>query len=378
MLDAVLFIYALLFSGLGSIPGLAVEGTVTRYNEKYVKSVDDDKDRMYLQSEIGEVAEPKQSPKGNWMFKYQSTGFGRQFVNTEYKQRFRIFTHTAEDKNKFGDPAGLMFLRLWDYSVQRIRLDHNVNYYLQTVDVYMTNEGKAGGEQLFDKDPFTQDQFGKPWTVNTIYIYDLPSFTDPLEMAREIAHEYGHALLPAFGIYKGPEDWANGDIGERIYMKWLYQDMVAGKLTPEDVMQAKKEQLASYVSTKVDPLVKQSLLNGLDVAALADRTEKGYNALLAASVYAQAVLPKNKVGRALILASATKKSESLYKSIIEAASETEEFEIQVTKLTEGKPIWIPLGKGTVKGAKVLANKDGYAKVQPTAQIIQIKNPPLKP
>ena len=183
MLDAVLFIYALLFSGLGSIPGLEVEGSVTRYNEKYVKSVDDDKERMYLQSVVGEVEEPKQSPKGNWMFKYQSTGFGRQFINTEYKQRFRIFTHTAEDKNKFGDPAGLMFLRLWDYSVQRIRLDHNVNYYLQTVDVYMTNEGKAGGEQLFDKDPFTQDQFGKPWTVNTIYIYDLPSFNDPLEMA---------------------------------------------------------------------------------------------------------------------------------------------------------------------------------------------------
>lgn len=378
MLDAVLFIYALLFSGLGNIPGLEVEGSVTRYNEKYVKSVDDDKERMYLQSEVGEAAEPKQSPKGNWMFKHQSTGYGRQFENAEYKQRFRVFTHTGEDKKKFGDPATLMFLRLWDYTVQRIRLDHNTNYYLQTVDVYMTNEGKAGGEQLFDKDPFTQDQYGRPWTVNTIYIYDLPSFNDPLEMAREIAHEYGHALLPAFGIYKGPEDWANGDIGERIYLKWLHQDMVAGKIKPEDVMQASKEQIGSYVASKVDPLVKQTLLNGVDKTALADRSEKGYNALLAASVYAQAVLPKKKLGRALILAAATKQSESLYKTIVEAASETEIFEISVPKMTEGKPIWIPLGKGTVQGAKVLASKDGYAKVQPTAQIIQIKNPPVKP
>ena len=41
------------------------------------------------------------------------------------------------------------------------------------------------------------------------------------EACRELAHEYGHAVLPAIGGFKSPEDWANGYLGERLFLRWL-------------------------------------------------------------------------------------------------------------------------------------------------------------
>src|SRR5205807_841719 len=120
-----------------------------------------------------------------------------------------------------------MVLRLYN-QLQRHYHPGPPKGFLGIVDVYLCWGGTPGGEQRFDI-----EKVGKPprqIDVNTIYIYDLASFKDPVEMAREVAHEYGHAVLPPVGGFGEPEDWGNGDAGERVFMRWLSEEMPAGRM----------------------------------------------------------------------------------------------------------------------------------------------------
>jgi hypothetical protein len=75
-------------------------------------------------------------------------------------------------------------------------------------DVWLCQKGQSGGEQYH----------------NNLYLYDLDAPRSSIEWLREIVHEYGHLALPPIGGYKAPEYWANGYLGERLLVRWLYQD----------------------------------------------------------------------------------------------------------------------------------------------------------
>ena len=90
--------------------------------------------------------------------------------------------------------SGVMLLRLWQMCSEKLGIDHPIRYG-SVVHVYLAEGGKAGGEQAV---------IGKK---SCIYIYHVEDFTNPVEMAREIAHEYGHAIIPAIGGFRSPEDW---------------------------------------------------------------------------------------------------------------------------------------------------------------------------
>jgi hypothetical protein len=73
------------------------------------------------------------------------------------------------------------------------------------VDVWLDREGRPGAEQLRDD----------------IYLYAVGEDRPPAEWIRELAHEYSHLALPEVGPFTAPERWANGYLGERLFLKWL-------------------------------------------------------------------------------------------------------------------------------------------------------------
>ena len=77
--------------------------------------------------------------------------------------------------------------------------------------VWLCREGKTGGEQFREN----------------LYFYDLDTPRSSIEWVREIVHEYAHLAVPAIGGYQSPEYWANGYLGERLLIRWLYRNSAA-------------------------------------------------------------------------------------------------------------------------------------------------------
>jgi len=219
--------------------------------------------------------------------------------------RFRVFEQQKRENGDLAEQVARMALRLWDLSFQRLRRDHNPVTNFGIVDFYLCFGGKAGGEQLMDVDPQEKSPEGGSKKVNTIYIYAIQTFTDPVEMAREVAHEYGHATLPPVGGFKEPEDWANGYLGERLFLKWIRDLMVTKAYGPFDAMGADLPSLDAWVKKKVDPLAESAGKAGPANPLLAKEGPKAMDAYLGLALYAEATLPAKVFGRSLLLTGST-------------------------------------------------------------------------
>lgn len=130
------------------------------------------------------------------------------------------------------------------------------------LDVWLTRQGPAGGEQV----------------ARNLYIYNLASDRTGIEWARELAHEYGHYLLPAASGYSDPENWPNGVLGERLFLKWLLEDVDAGNLDPKDLPFVSRNDLADYCAKQVDPLIDRFRLRGPEEDVLARSDRRGFDA----------------------------------------------------------------------------------------------------
>ncbi len=143
----------------------------------------------------------------------------------------------------------------------------------QPVNVWLTARGEAGGEQQ----------------NNNLYIFDLLAERSGLEWAREIAHEYGHYLLPGAAGYTDPESWANGVLGERLFLKWLLEDLGAGRLLPQEVPYVKMADLQEYCARQVAPLIEGMQQDGPDEALLAKTDRRAMNAFTAILLYMDSI-----------------------------------------------------------------------------------------
>ncbi|MBX3114358.1 MAG: hypothetical protein KF836_07305 [Fimbriimonadaceae bacterium] len=339
---------------------------------------DNEKSQLHLIHYITPLQEPKTSPKKEWKFPYSSLGFVQPPTSDNLTVRFRVFAQTRnEGPEDVAHWTTRLFLRLWNYAYFRASLDHNL-LFRRWVDVYLCQEGDPGGEQLFDVDTYELDDYDRPTRVNTIYIYQVQKIPNNFELCREIAHEYGHAILPTVGGYdkSAPESYANGDVGERIFMTWLRDDLKSGKILPDDAVFTPIPALDKYITEKVEPLVTEIATRGVDEKLLLDKTVKGYNEYVALSVYASQILPKEIFGRSQGLTA--REAKDLEKGMLDAAEERENWTVNIPAYLKGKPIYIPLCNGKVSNAKVLSRKGKWAKIQPTAEPVTIKNPPLPP
>lgn len=310
---------------------------------------------------LAPLERPKRSPVHEWVFPRTVTGMVEG--NGEFAPRFRVFRQSFEGKPEEDVSVGVtrFLLRLVEINRTTFRLDHGVEFPSRTVDVYLCDGGDPGALQRVTVDKDDTLPGGSAAKVNTIHVYDLKGISSRIEWARELAHEYGHATLPPVRITQGPEEWANGDLGERIYLRRMAQALAQGKATPSDTMGATLDQLQKYVGKNVTPLVLAAAGQGPRPADLAAGGQTGFDAYLGLALLAESILPRSVFARSLVLPD--DQSPSAYeRAILAATAEVAEWKPSVPTELAGKPIWIPLGKGKLEGGTILARAGGWAKV----------------
>ncbi len=338
------------------------------------KSSETGKETLQLRLLFNKQVPAKVSPMHDWSFDYVTSGYAMVRDGQSLNLRFRTYTQDRKQDPHWdiSQWSTRMLLRLWDFNANRLKIDHNfLNSAPKVVDVYLCQDGDAGGEQRLDHDPKGSDN-----RVNTIYIYQIKKFPSEFEMARELAHEYGHATLPQIRGYDAPEDYANGQLGERLYLKWLNDAFVGDKLNEDDAVGARRPDVTNYIKTKVTPLVQRIAANGPDTALLKKSSESAFYEYVALVMYAEAVTPPLCLERSL-KSNLGAHGDAYETQLTQAASEVSAWTVKIPPGFSDKPFYIPLGSGTVTGAKLLSRKGKWAKVQRMGQKITVKNPPVQ-
>jgi hypothetical protein len=381
MLETLLLSYALIFPRMGPM----VDQQQGQYNvkEHTLVGVDAPKyERLFIETKMEPMKQPKLAPQNNtWKFPFVTSGYGRRTEEDRFHLRTRVFAENQEDAIAIGQPVSRMLMRIWDFNYQRlVRLDHKTQFRQGIYDIFLCSNGPdAGAEHRYERDPFETSTDGVSISTSAIYIYQIGSLTDPLEWARETAHEYGHATLLTAGGFSAPEPWPNGDLGERLYLKWLHEELIKETVTSDDVLGASQAQLASYVTRKYTPMINRFSQRGPRADTLQAKTEEGYFDYLAVALYMSAICETRMFARSMMLLRDQTKPEGYIKATIDAAAEKETWIVKIPAELKGKrEFWLPVGKGKVSGGTVLEERDGWQKVKVPAGDIIITNPPIDP
>lgn len=291
---------------------------------------------------------PKKSPqlfqvgdeKKPFEYPYQVGGYGRinPEKNPSFNLRFRIFSQDRKEHETLAPLAARMLLQIWDLNIRKIKIDH-AGYFNNLVDFYLCWGGTPGGEHRFDVEE--NEKTGRT-PVNTIYIYDLPSFKDPVEMAREIAHEYGHATLSPIGGFKDPEDWGNGQLGEKLYLRWLRDELAAKRINPVDVMNADLNKLTGWVKQNVDPLVQLVVEKGPRPGLLEGTGQGAMDACNGLILYIEELLPANVFAQSLHNLGTTSKAPDYLRAIKDAMNSRPATALNIPNKWKSIAIWVPL------------------------------------
>lgn len=325
-------------------------------------------ERTLLQVPDGQRPKAKISPLNRMEFPFNLFGYGNGADPTKgHELRFRIYSQRRKETGDEAEAVGRTLMRLWDYNYQTLQLDHSMRYG-RLVDVYLCWGGTPGGEQRF-----TIDREGpEPRRTNTIHIYDLESFTEPVEMVREVAHEYGHAALPPVGGFKTPEDWANGYLGEKMYLRYFRDEIKAKRLDPADAMGATAEDLDPWVKENVDPLVAAAAKRGVDKKLLAKTGSAAMDAYNGLVLYAQSILPPKVFARSMVVIGSND-AEDYPGAILTALAEANTVQFKIPPSLVGKNVWLPTGKGRLSGATVKRKNAGWTLVIPKSQSVKLVN-----
>jgi hypothetical protein len=319
---------------------------------------------------------PKFSPKlfgdppQQWQFDWIASSFGPDLDapkdpatgEPQGRLRFRVFSQVKKSGYDYTVLVARQAIRMWDVAFSKYRIGHKESVNKGIIDFYLAFGGEAGGEYMQGQDVLPDNSVT---TVSTIYIYDIRSFTKPIEMAREVAHEYGHAVLPAVGGYTSPEFWANGYLGEKFFMRILRDQYKKNLIGPDDAMGATLTQLDNWVKVNVDPLVVRTATTAPSVAQLADKGKPGMDAYMGLVLYADTIFPPSVLTRSMLIMG-SQEAKDYPDALLRATQEMPKITLAIPDYLKDKPIWIPLGKGKVAQAQVLARSGDWAQIKPQA------------
>lgn len=328
------------------------------------------KGTILLRTPTGKIQPAKLSPKKfgeppeRWRFEWTTAGYIKH--GGVASRCFEAFSQGPIESRVKPERTVRALMRLYSHNVDKLRLEHNPNFADGTVTVFLCEGGPAGGEQLFDVDPQTNTK------VNTIYVYDVASLTDPVEALREIAHEYGHATLPPVGGFTEPESWSNGLLGEKLYLTYFANALRTGELTTDDTLGATAQGLEKWLTANVDPLVTEAALRGPQSTLLAGKGKPSMDALLGLALWTARLYDERVMTRALFIGGNDAKA--FPDAASTAAAEPTQITLDIPAPLRGKPIWIPIGadraKSRILGAQELTpRKGGWVRIKPGASVV---------
>jgi len=311
-------------------------------------------DHLLLRVPQDALVEAKRAPKAQYKYKYSAQGYGQLPNEKEYRLRFRFYAQSPFAAGSINERIAKYFLFLWDLNARKLDLDH-ADKTGQLVDVYLTKEGKAGGEQYFG----VEDIRGGKRNVNAVFLYDIDNFGSTLELMREASHEYGHAALPPVGGYKSPENWANGHTGERLYMLWMLDHVQNRRLAPDAIL-GDPDLISEYLKKNVAPYVFRIMDRGPNTTLLKGTNAEAMNEYIGLVLALEGLLPRESFARSLVVADA-QTAIAYHNGLREALLAKSSWTLNLAS-RRGRATWLPIGKGKVTGGKVLERNGMWAKV----------------
>lgn len=263
---------------------------------------------------------------------------------TGYARRFVVHAPDA-DALPLAKRVARLLLLLFGQNRERMRFDHPIS--APTVDVWLMRQGGQG----------TAADAGGEQTKNDIYLYNLTAERKPIEWVREIAHEYGHFALPGVSGYTAPEEWANGVLGERLFLKWLRDDLRAGRLRSEDLSFVTPEQLDDYIARQVTPLVRRFVRDGAEERLMGKRDAGGMDYYTGFALYLDSVYGSRALLDALAYTSPSQngvfiRATDFLKGAQASLAGATEFTVTLPRLDSEKPVdalmlYLPRGEYTI-------------------------------
>ncbi len=308
--------------------------------------------------------EPKKSPLQGWIFEWATNAF--QIKEGRQALRFRVFSQARLEEGDLEIPVARLLSRLDDYNLNALDRDFaqaDVRSDLGTIDAYLCFGGDAGAEWRPGQEPGAG---GSILNVNVIYIYQLETLERPIDRLREVAHEFGHASLPALRGYTEPEAYVNGDIGERIYLRWLRSLIEKDPAASADAMGITLAELDRYIASRVAPLEQAVLKEGPDPAALALKGRAAFEQAIAAALIAETISPRL-MRRAMEAAASSPDPAAFLRAVADEAGQTASWRLACRP---GEPVWAPLGGARLEGGEVLERRLGWARIQPSGSEIR--------
>lgn len=308
--------------------------------------------RLEVISHLAPSIPPEFDPKYSWSFPFRTQ------AQVDGILRFNLFCQSQKNI-EVANSACRMFLRMWQVA-QTWKIDNPLAFG-RVVDVFLCDGGKSGGEQGI----FT-GKSGKQ--SNCIYIYDIGSFTEPVEMAREIAHEYGHAVLPAIKGFQEPEEWANGYLGEKLFLIELTKNP---NLTKDDFMGADSTLIGNWIKMNATNLTDSIWLRGVDEKLLTASGQKAMNEYLGLNLFFHEALPIAFARGFKMNAGQTAKNS--LDALLFALEERQSWNVEIPKRLNGRKLWLPFAKRwSLSGGTVIANKSNWVQVQPKSSTLEFK------
>jgi hypothetical protein len=349
----------------------AFDGLLGKESIRVVKPIERMPEPRFSGKTFGEPPQP-------WRFEWNVAGYSK--TEEGYHLRFDLWSQESTVGSKRPEAVVRALLRLQNYNEAKLRLQH-ASVFEGIVTVFLCYGGEPGGEQLVETQHVEGDlPHGVPpqdRKIDAIYLYDLRSFTQPVEMMREVAHEYGHATLPPVGGFTQPEDWANGYLGEKLYLGYLAGALKRGELAPDDAMGATAKDLEAWTAKNVEPLVEDAATEGPRAALLAGKSKASMDAFIGLALWTARLYDEKLMTRALAINGPNAKD--FPDSVSTAVEERHLTTLNIPASLRGKPIWIPVGmdkkKCWVMGAQELTpRKNGWVKIKPSP-IVVIRNDP---
>lgn len=308
-----------------------------------------------------ELVSPRLDPKHRleyrWVVRVNGSGVAG------HPLRFRVYIPTSKHASIAQSTARFLG-NLWSLTKSRLGFDHPLAT-RSLVDVFLAEGGKPGGEQSIFSGP---DEDGQVRSHNTIYIYEFESLDRPIQMLRELSHEYGHAVLPAVGGFETPEEWGNGFLGERLLLLWVMEAFQTGEFSSEDVCGVDLRELVSWVSERVYPLSDAVWERGPDRKALMGKGLEAMNAYIGIILQVAEGFPLC-LPRSMRLSGGQKAMDAL-KGLELAVQERNEWDIQIPIRLRGKAVWLPMGNGwKFEGANVQAQDANGSRILPSSSVV---------
>ena len=224
------------------------------------KALPNYRDAKYLQSYHAAVHVYVEAPRDD------------KLGETSYERRFVVCCQDRQGL-PFAKKTARALLLLCNERKAHFRTDHPANQ--PVVNVWITGT----------KAPGVSADVGGEQFENQIYLHNVETDRSPVEWMREIAHEYGHYSLPGISGFETPEEWGNGVLGERLYLKWILESIANGRLNDENLGLGTREGLSGFVSEQVTPLMNEILRDGIDFKKLGSSNPASMNYYTGLALY---------------------------------------------------------------------------------------------